>query len=182
MKIFDLVVACDLEWGIGKDGGLAWSLPRDMRFFRDLTLGKTNLGGKVGSEGLNVVIMGRKTWESIPEQFSPLEGRLNVVLTRQAGFVVPEGVLAFGSLDEALLALDKIEGLGRYFVIGGGLVYREAVSHERCGALYVTRIMKDFGCDTFFPEIGDGFRRDYWSTYYVDETAGAYCFTRYLMQ
>ena len=73
MKPFSIVVAIDRAGGIGREGKLPWNLPADMARFKEITQG----------EGGNAVIMGRKTWDSIPEKFQPLPGRLNVVLTRR---------------------------------------------------------------------------------------------------
>ena len=76
--MFQLVVAAAKNMGIGKEGGLPWSLPGDMAYFKDLT-SRTRDAAKQ-----NAVIMGRRTWESIPAKFRPLKGRINVVLTRLA--------------------------------------------------------------------------------------------------
>lgn len=63
------------RWGVGNDGKLPWRLPSDMKFFKEVTMGTSERGKK------NAVVMGRKTWESIPSEYQPLTGRLNVVLT-----------------------------------------------------------------------------------------------------
>ncbi|HEY9713021.1 MAG TPA: dihydrofolate reductase, partial [Chroococcales cyanobacterium] len=82
----DLVVAVDLNRGIGRANGLPWRLPKDMKRFRNLTTASTD------PHLQNAVIMGRKTWDSIPEKFRPLEGRINIVLTRSRDLQLPEGV------------------------------------------------------------------------------------------
>ena len=71
-----VIVATSKDWGIGKDGDVPWRLPGDLAHFRKVTL------GTVDPERQNAVVMGRRTWESIPPKFRPLKGRVNVVLTR----------------------------------------------------------------------------------------------------
>ena len=87
MPLVSIIVATDERGAIGRDGGLPWRLPDDLRRFKALTMGKP-------------IVMGRKTWDSIGK---PLPGRHNIVITRQAGFDVP-GVTVVASLDEALRA------------------------------------------------------------------------------
>ena len=137
MKPFSIVVAIDRAGGIGREGKLPWNLPADMARFKEITQG----------EGGNTVIMGRKTWESIPEKFQPLPGRLNVVLTRRQDWEAPEGAAAAGNFKDALrIGEDATE----VFVIGGGAVYEEALRHPDCRTVHMTAIHEEFGCDTFF--------------------------------
>lgn len=150
MRTFDVVVATDLERGIGKAGRLPWKLAADLKHFRKLTSSVTSTKCK------NAVIMGRKTWESLPPKFRPLPGRVNVVLTRAAGYALPEGVLKAASLDEALEALEGSD-VERCFVIGGGEIYAHAVRHPACRLLYMTEIRARFDCDTFFPDYRGSF-------------------------
>jgi len=137
LKPFSIVVAIDRAGGIGRDGELPWKLPADMAHFREITQGK----------GGNAVIMGRKTWDSIPKPFRPLPGRLNVVLTRRQDWEVPEGVAAAGNFEDALGAC---EAATEVFVIGGGAVYERALLHPDCRTVHMTAIHEEFGCDTFF--------------------------------
>jgi dihydrofolate reductase len=115
--------------------------------------------------------MGRKTWESIPERFRPLPGRLNVVVSRSAGGagaiggVGKEkekewgagGMVIARSLEEALGYLHRQQGvegegrLGRVFVIGGGEIYRAALEMREARRVLLTRVRSEFECDTFFP-------------------------------
>lgn len=138
---FEIVVAADLDGGIGKEGALPWKLPGEMKQFVAVT--------RDSSDGTNTVIMGRTTWESIPARFRPLAGRHNVVLSRRADFLAPGAILA-SSLKEALrLAPDN----GLVFVIGGGDVYREALAHPLCRLVHLTRVESRFDCDVFLPSL-----------------------------
>ena len=141
-----VVVAADQDRGIGKEGDLPWRIPADMAHFRELTTGA----------GDNAVLMGRTTWESIPEKFRPLKGRVNVVLSRR-GVSVPAGVEVAKSFDAGVQAA-RDRGASVLFVIGGAQVYEQALQESSCKTLYITRVDGRFECDTMFPEWTDGFR------------------------
>ena len=141
------IVAIDSTNGIGKNNKIPWRVPEDLRYFMKTTCQGQNPG----------IIMGRNTWESISGIYKPLPGRLNVILSRQKDFSVPEGVLHFTSLDEALTAMNERTDIARLFVIGGGVIFEEAIKHEACGRIYLTHIYKDFGCTVFFPQHEDDF-------------------------
>lgn len=148
---FSIIAAIDKNRGIGIGNKLPWRLKGDMDHFRDVT---------TLSEGetKNAVIMGRTTWESLPEKFRPLPDRINVVLTRRKDMSVPDGVLVAGSLDEALDMLSSLgAGLGEVFVIGGASVYAESIVHPSCRKVYLTEIDKEYNCDTYFPPLPPGF-------------------------
>jgi dihydrofolate reductase len=129
-----LVVAYAHNGVIGRDGGLPWHLPSDMQHFRELTTGGT-------------VVMGRKTYASIPEKFRPLPGRRNIVLSRDGAYRAP-GAEVFPSLVAAL------DACGRdCFVIGGGATYAEALPDAK--RVYATEVAEDVEGDTFFPVLAD---------------------------
>lgn len=139
-----LIAAVDTKMGLGKKGGLAWKLPGEMKYFHTTTT-KTKDSSKQ-----KMVIMGRTTWESIPDKFRPLKNRKNVVLSSQLSFKIP-GVDVARSLDEAFaLAPENIETI---FIIGGARVYAQAINHPRTTGVYLTRLQKDFSCDVFFPPL-----------------------------
>lgn len=122
-RTYQIVVAATRSLGIGKDGKLPWRLPSDLKFFKEVTVTTSDPGKK------NAVIMGRKTWESIPLQYRPLPGRLNVVLTRSGSFDVAatENVVMCRSLSLALQMLAASPyclSIEKVFVIGGGELYR----------------------------------------------------------
>jgi dihydrofolate reductase len=148
---FSLVVAADEARGIGMSGGLPWRLPKEMAYFKQLT--SSAPGGKQ-----NAVLMGRTTYESIPAKFRPLQGRLNVVLSRQANLAL-EGALTCPSLDAALHALAGRMDLDQLFVIGGATLYAEALTRPECWRVYLTRVHTKFGCDAFLAPFEDGFDR-----------------------
>ncbi|POS73255.1 dihydrofolate reductase [Diaporthe helianthi] len=113
---------------------------------------------KVEPPVMNAVIMGRKTWESIPPKFRPLKGRLNVVISRsfspspeEPASLETEPVKA-SSLEQAITYLQqKPQGsLGRVFVIGGGQIYTAALELKEAKRVLLTKVMSDFECDTFF--------------------------------
>jgi dihydrofolate reductase len=131
--MISLIAAVAQNRALGKDGQLLWHLPEDMRYFRETTRGKP-------------VIMGRKTWESLPDVFRPLPGRRNIVISRNPAYDAPGATLA-GSLEEAVrLAQDDAE----VFVIGGAEIYRQALPLAQ--RLYLTEVARDFDADAFFPE------------------------------
>ena len=131
MKV-SLVAAVALNGVIGRDGTVPWHLPEDMAFFRKLTTG-------------HAVVMGRKTWESLPDRFRPLPGRRNVVLTRNRDWRVA-GAEPVGSLEEALELLEDEE---QVFVIGGAEIY-EAVLGQ-ADELVLTELDLEIEGDAFFP-------------------------------
>ena len=141
-----VIAAVCRQNGIGVKGRLPWRLKNEMAHFTRVTT--TAIEGK-----RNAVIMGRKTWQSIPAKFKPLTGRVNVVLSRSLE-EVPEGAhYLFSSLQQSIEQLSKDETIDKLFVIGGQKVYEEALSHNDCQYIYLTRIDADFECDSFFPEI-----------------------------
>ena len=127
-----IVVAHAANRVIGRDGALPWRLPADMRRFRELTRGST-------------VLMGRRTFESLPDAFRPLPERRNLVLSGDPDFA-PPGAEVFSSLAGALAACE-----GDCYVIGGEVTYRDALPH--CDRLYATEIDAELDGDAFFPEI-----------------------------
>jgi dihydrofolate reductase len=169
-RTFDLIVACDLNRGIGKEGNLPWKLRGDMRHFKEITVN--------AAAGLkNAVIMGRKTWQSIPQENRPLPDRLNLVLTSDANFQLPNLVLKCNSLSDAWL---KLAGhtIDKCFVIGGANLYAQCINHPSCTDLYLTEIQSVFACDVFFPEFQENYSLVSSSEMH-EEKAIKYCFKTY---
>jgi len=144
MSNFSIIAAVDQKFGLGQQGRMPWSLSADMQHFKEVT---------TGSAGLNMVIMGRKTWESLPKRFRPLPDRMNCVLTRQEEYPLPEGVLRAESLEDALDHAEQIQDrINDVFVAGGAQIYAQAIDRTECHSVYLTRIDQDFNCDVFFPQ------------------------------
>jgi dihydrofolate reductase len=122
---------------IGANNTLPWHLPEDLAHFKRTTLGQP-------------VIMGRKTWDSLPPKFRPLPGRLNIVVTRQPDWQA-EGALRAGSIDEAMTLCPAD---AQAWVIGGAEIYAQAA--PRASSAVVTEIDQDFEGDAFAPTLGDG--------------------------
>jgi dihydrofolate reductase len=148
---FDVVVAADLDWGIGKDQGLPWPRLRgDLAHFRRITSTTRREGAR------NAIVMGRKTWESKEVGGKPLKGRLNIVLSRTP-LTVPEGAVAVTSLDDALAVAD----VETYYIVGGAGLLVDALEDPRLRFVYLTRIEGRFGCDVHIPDLdARGFVRD----------------------
>lgn len=155
-----VIAAVARNGAIGKDSRLPWRLPEDMARFKALTLGQA-------------VIMGRKTWESLPARFRPLPGRQNIVVTRQRDYRA-EGAIVAHTLDEALAQVDR----GRAAcVIGGGEMY--ALALPRATRLELTEIDADFAADAFFPSFDRGQWREAARESHRAENGLAYAFVRY---
>ncbi|KAF4742978.1 hypothetical protein FOZ62_008864, partial [Perkinsus olseni] len=129
-QALSVIVAHTCKWGIGKDGQLPWkSLPEDMKRFKTITMGEAG-----GAGAKNVCIMGRRTWESIPERFRPLRDRINVVISSTTSSAdYPQGVRISSSLQESLKSLEREpESVGEIFVIGGASLMKEAMELPQC--------------------------------------------------
>jgi dihydrofolate reductase len=161
---FDVVVAVDRSWGIGKDNALPWPrLKGDLARFKQIT--------STASEGRhNAVIMGRRTWESIGSKALPR--RMNIVISRR-DLAIPDGVVAVHSLDEALTPA-TIGDAESAFVIGGAEIYRLAFEHPALRFVYLTRIAGTYETDTQLPDLdARGFRVDStWPDAGTSEDAG----------
>jgi dihydrofolate reductase len=130
--MISIIVAVSEDWGIGKDNELLWHISEDLKRFKKLTSG-------------NAVIMGKKTWESLPRR--PLPGRKNIVLTDDPHESIENSVTAY-SIDDAL---DKCGPAEEIFIIGGGSIYRQFM--PIADRLFITHVHKKAPADIFFPEI-----------------------------
>jgi dihydrofolate reductase len=142
---------------IGANGVMPWHLPEDLAHFKATTMGAP-------------VVMGRKTWDSIPPAFRPLPGRRNVVITRQPNWRAAGAEVAH-SLDEALARLqDETE----VWVMGGAQIYAQA-QHLAQRAV-ITEIDAEFAGDAFAPQLDEGWRETQRSARQVSRTGLGHCF------
>lgn len=141
--LISLIVAKSQNNVIGNKGKLPWHFPEDLKFFKQVTMGRP-------------ILMGRTTWESIGR---PLPGRRNIVLTRDPNYVA-EGAEVVHSFEEALELEDYPEGL---FVIGGSKLYASSLPYVDIA--WITEIMHDFEGDSFFPELNP----QEWKRVWVEE-------------
>lgn len=137
--IIGIIVAIDSRNGICKDGKVPWKNPEDLLFFRNVTTGDKN----------NAVLMGRLTYESLPN--SALKNRVNIIVSKSMPVgLMSDNVVVYGSLSKALSGVKIFDNL---FIIGGSMIYNEMLEkyHYLCDVVYVTKINGDFHCDKFFP-------------------------------
>jgi dihydrofolate reductase len=120
---------------IGKDNQMPWHLPEDLAHFKRVTLGQP-------------VIMGRKTWDSLPARFRPLPGRLNIVVTRQSDWR-SDGALRAASIEDAMRLCGDVPDA---WIMGGAEIYR--LAEPLASTAVVTEIDADFDGDAFAPELG----------------------------
>lgn len=133
----NLIAAVDKNWAIGMNNKLLVSIPDDMKFFRQTTTGK-------------VVVMGRKTLESFPNQ-KPLKNRTNIVLTSDRGYRA-DGAIIVHDMDELHEELKKYDSSDVY-VIGGESIYRQLV--DECDVAHITKIDFAYAADAYFPNLDE---------------------------
>lgn len=139
-----LIAALGKNRAIGKDNRLIWNIPGDLPRFKALTSG-------------HPVLMGRKTWESLPEKSRPLPGRTNIVITRDTSYKAPGAILA-QSFPQALSLARDAEGADEIFAIGGQQVYECALPFAT--NLYLTLVEDEQEGDAFFPSYEDQFTKE----------------------
>ncbi|MFN0119324.1 MAG: dihydrofolate reductase [Blastocatellia bacterium] len=155
--LISLIVAMDEQRGIGRDNGLPWRLPADLKRFRELTMG-------------HHLIAGRKTWESIGR---PLPGRQMIVVTRNPRYQAPECLMAH-SLNEAI-ALAAARGETEAFIIGGADIYTQTLGMAH--RLYLTQVHATVSADTFFPMLDEHEWRETAALFHAADEKNPYPFT-----
>jgi dihydrofolate reductase len=162
MRRINLIYARAANGVIGKDGVMPWHLPEDLAHFRKLTHGCP-------------VIMGRKTWDSLPPKFRPLPGRTNIVITRQDDWQA-EGAQRAAGLPDALAQAGNVPDI---WIIGGAQIYAQA--EPLAGRVEVTEIAQDFDGDAYAPTLGAEWVEDAREEH-VSSGGMAFSFVRYLRQ
>lgn len=160
----NLIVAVDEKWAIGKDNNLLFHIGIDMQYFKHITQNK-------------IVIMGRKTWESLPKK--PLSDRLNIILTKDRNFKVDnENVLVFYNVSDMLEKLNNNFRKHDVFVIGGEQIYNLLLPY--CDNCYVTQVKGNYNGNKFFPNLDNdkNFKKEYISALWKENEYELY-FTIY---
>ena len=139
MKQFNIILATDINGGIGKNNQLPWQIKEDMQFFKDKTISVDLIGQT------NVVIMGRNTFESIGK---PLSNRINIVIS--SSNIQIDNVKVCKSFYDALNYTLSLNNVNNIFVIGGGKLYVEAIHHPLIRYVYLTKINHDYNCTINF--------------------------------
>lgn len=162
-----LIAAVDNNWGIGYNGDLLAHIPEDMKMFKKITLEN------------KVVIMGRKTLESLPNG-KPLKNRVNIVLTRDINYKNDE-VIIVHSIEECIKYLKDNSYYDNAVIIGGGIVYEQFIDY--CSVAYITKINKSFdNVDTYIRNLDED---DLWNIeddgeYNISECGIEYKFLKYI--
>ena len=154
MKIA-MIVAMDESGFIGKDGSLPWRMSSDLRRFKDLTSG----------DGFNAVVMGRKTWDSLPGQYRPLPDRTNIVMSRDSGLQIDGAEVAL--YDGRAVEIGYSEGCDELWVIGGAEIYELRI--QRCEEIHVTTVHTSVEGDARFPD----WDKSQWAEDVVEENAAS---------
>lgn len=152
---YKLIVAICNGNGIGNSNSIPWYSRTDLRHFSKLTKGPPKTTGSPS----NSIIMGRKTWESIPKK--PLPKRFHIVLTSKPDDLIPDtdtfsNCIALKSLDE-VDEFCKQKNFIENWIIGGGTIYEKYLNEKNITDIHLTHIHEDYDCDVFFPNISDKF-------------------------
>ncbi len=156
MKNFSIILATDKNNWIWKNNNLCWRLSEDLKHFKNITSKTKDLAK------LNAVIMWRKTWESIPSKFRPLPDRINCILSRSLKYEdinskIDNFVLHFNDFNHCLKELNKKENVENIFLIWGWSLYNQFITHPKLEKIYLTKVLDNFDCDTFFDWIPENF-------------------------
>lgn len=151
MKPIHLIAAIDKNRGLGRENSLAWSLPSDMKYFKKIT---TTTQDPLKQ---NAVLMGRKTWESIPQKYRPLPNRINVILSKTIAQSSNLDAEVFSDLDLAFKSLNDNPQVESIFVIGGASIYNQTLKQAKFDRIFITDIKQEFKCDSFLDPLPDNY-------------------------
>lgn len=155
----EAILACTHNGGIGLNGKLPWRLKEDMKLFKRITTTiQTSNDKEKGKGKLNAVIMGRKTWESIPMKYRPLPNRINIILSRTMNkkeIEVENSIYVVRNLEELdklIEQLKKENRLATPFIIGGASLYNKMFELDKISKVHLSLLNKEneYECDTFF--------------------------------
>lgn len=131
--MFKLIVAISEDGIIGNKSGIPWNIPEDLKIFKEFTMN-------------NIIVMGRRTWESLPQK--PLKNRISIVFSKNE---IGEDVYSVKSLDEFLVLINKIKLNKEVFIIGGSKIYELFLYNNLIDSLIVTVVKGNYDGDTYFP-------------------------------
>jgi len=154
MKIA-MIVAMDESGFIGKGGSLPWRMSSDLKRFKELTSG----------DGFNAVVMGRKTWDSLPDEYRPLPERTNIVMSRDSGLQIEGAEVAL--YDGRAVEIGYSEGCDELWVIGGAEIYELMI--QRCEEIHVTTVHTSVEGDARFPD----WDRSQWAEDIIEKNAAS---------
>lgn len=148
-KKFSIILAIDSKNWIWKNWNLAWHIPKDINYFKEITTKNNDLWK------LNAVVMWKNTRESIPTKFKPLSDRINCILSSKIkkenkNSNIDDFVLYFSSLNSCLSELETKSNLDKIFIIGWANLYNQVLNNPLLDKIYLTRVKWDFWCDVFF--------------------------------
>ncbi len=142
-----LIVAYDQKRGIGKNGTMPWYFPNDLKWVSKITRTTSDNNKR------NALLMGRKTWESIPAQRRPLYNRLNIILTKSLKIEETNDLIIASDIKDFFETKELLRDIETYFIFGGETIYQQFLELDVIDEILVTEIKKTYECDTFFPEI-----------------------------
>ena len=146
---YNIIVAYDLDNGIGKNNNLPWDFVEDLRRFSKLTRGN----------GSNAIIMGKNTWESLPHK--PLSKRDNLILSTSLDLEIGQPKNAYVKTFTNISCVDKFceeQIYDEVWIIGGSKIYEQFINHDKVKQIYVTLIHETYECDTKFPNISSSWK------------------------
>ena len=148
MKLLNMIVSCDNNYGIGRNNQLPWAIKEEMRLFKNKTIGNNN----------NCVIMGKNTYESINTKYFPLKNRKNIILssTMNESDIKKDNVILCNTHYDVIKYI-KESNHDKYWIIGGSKIYQFFLTYYKniINEIHISVINENYSCDTFFPKIDD---------------------------
>lgn len=142
--LYSIILACTFDGGIGYNNRIPWDIRSELFLFRQIT-------GNKDQFKQNVIIMGRKTWDSLPRK--PLKDRINIIITSDKNFINEDNVLSFENIDMAFEYCDRTININKVFVIGGKSIYDLCLNNEKYSRnienIYLSIIYRYYYCNLF---------------------------------
>ena len=140
--LYSIILACTFEGGIGYNNCIPWDIKSELYLFKQIT-------GNKDHEKLNAIIMGRKTWDSLPHK--PLKDRLNIIITSDNKFSNHDNIISFSNIDSAFEYCERTININKIFVIGGKSIYDLCLNNEKYSKdienIYISIVYKYYRCN-----------------------------------